>query len=133
MISAVGTKKKTAASTHRLREDVPLWAAAAIHRGPSTAAMLNNNTSQKPISRRSCDLASVCKSVKLGCLHPVQCETKTRPAFAEPGFQAYQIYSRRILSAKQIDTPCTNSQQPHQQQRQRRSGLRQILIRTRAG
>src|SRR6185369_7049346 len=55
MISAVGRKKKTAASTHRLMEEEPLCAAAAIQRGPSTAAMLNSSTSQKPMARRSCD------------------------------------------------------------------------------
>src|SRR5690349_9187012 len=58
MISAVGRKKSTAASTHRLIEGVPLCAAAAIQRGPSTAAMLNSNTSQKPMARRSCDLGA---------------------------------------------------------------------------
>src|SRR5258708_40176515 len=57
MISAVGRKNSVAASTQRLMDDVPLWAAAAIQRGPSTAAMLNSMTSQKPISRRSRDLA----------------------------------------------------------------------------
>src|SRR5215467_6638325 len=55
MISAVGRKKSTAASTHKLIEDAPLCAAAAIQRGPSTAAMLNNSTSQKPMARRNCD------------------------------------------------------------------------------
>ena len=53
MIIALGTKKKTAAITHRLMDDVPLCAAAAIHRGPNTVAMLKNSTSQKPISLRS--------------------------------------------------------------------------------
>jgi predicted component of type VI protein secretion system len=56
MTSAPGTKKKTAASTHRLMEEVPLWPAAAIQRGPSTVAMLNSSTSQKPMDLRSCDL-----------------------------------------------------------------------------
>src|ERR1700716_3839902 len=54
MTIAVGTKKKTAAITHKLIEDVPLCAAAAIQRGPSTVAMLKNSTSQKPISLRNC-------------------------------------------------------------------------------
>src|SRR5260370_19166868 len=58
MMSAVGKKNRTAAKTHRLMEDVPLCAAAAIQRGPRTAAMLNRRTSQKPISRRSCERAS---------------------------------------------------------------------------
>jgi hypothetical protein len=53
----VGTKKKTAAMIHRLIEDVPLWAAAAIQRGPSTVAMLKRSTSQKPITRGSCGCA----------------------------------------------------------------------------
>ncbi len=55
MISEVGRKNSTAASTHKLMDDVPLWAAAAIHRGPRTAAMLNSSTSQKPMARRICD------------------------------------------------------------------------------
>src|ERR1039457_772163 len=56
--SAPGTKKKTAARAHKLIEEVPLCPAAAIQRGPSTVAMLNNSTSQKPIVLRSCDLES---------------------------------------------------------------------------
>src|SRR5262249_2645573 len=56
--NALGTKKNAAAITHRLMEEVPLWPAAAIHRGPSTVAMLKSNTSQKPIVLRSCDLGS---------------------------------------------------------------------------
>src|SRR6476659_4733237 len=59
MMSAVGMKKNNAASAHKLMEEVPLWAAAAIQRGPSTAAMLNSRTSQKPISRRNCVFAVV--------------------------------------------------------------------------
>jgi|SRR5205814_257129 len=59
MTRALGKKNRTAARIQRLIEDVPLCAAAAIQRGPSTAAMLNSNTSQKPISRRSCARASV--------------------------------------------------------------------------
>src|ERR1043165_7163002 len=55
MMSAVGRKKNTAANTHKLMDDVPLWAAAAIQRGPSTAAMLNRSTSQKPMARRNWD------------------------------------------------------------------------------
>src|ERR1700739_1371759 len=58
MTSVPGTKKKTAAITHKLIDDVPLWPAAAIHRGPSTVAMLNSSTSQKPIVFRSCDFGS---------------------------------------------------------------------------
>src|ERR1700746_1145807 len=53
MRSAVGRETSTAARPHRLIDDVPLCAAAAIQRGPSTAAMLNRRTSQKPIARRS--------------------------------------------------------------------------------
>src|SRR5437763_8550608 len=59
MMSAVGRKNRTAARTHRLKEEVPLWAAAAIQRGPRTAAMLKSSTSQNPISRRSSDRASI--------------------------------------------------------------------------
>ena len=51
--NVVGRKKNIAASTHRLIEDVPLCAAAAIHRGPSTDATLKSSTSQNPITRRS--------------------------------------------------------------------------------
>src|SRR6476660_2895219 len=63
MISAVGRKKSTAASTHRLMDDVPLCAAAAIQRGPSTAAMLNSSTSQKPMARRNCDFGAVSSAI----------------------------------------------------------------------
>src|SRR6478609_1392643 len=62
MISAVGRKKNTAASTHKLMDDVPLCAAAAIQRGPSTAAMLNSSTSQKPMARRNCDCGAAVSS-----------------------------------------------------------------------
>src|SRR5262249_12012227 len=55
--------KKSAARTQRLSDDVPLWAAAAIQRGPRTAAMLKSSTSQRPISRRSCDLVSILSAV----------------------------------------------------------------------
>ncbi len=55
MINDVGKKNSTAASTHKLMDEVPLCAAAAIQRGPSTAAMLNSSTSQNPMARRSCD------------------------------------------------------------------------------
>ena len=58
MTSAPGTKKKTAARTHRLIDEVPLCPAAAIQRGPSTVAMLNSSTSQKPMVLRNCDLES---------------------------------------------------------------------------
>ncbi len=58
MTSAPGTKKKTAARTQRLMEEVPLWPAAAIQRGPRTVAMLNSRTSQKPMVLRSWDLES---------------------------------------------------------------------------
>src|SRR6476660_6790971 len=63
MISAVGKKKNTAASTHKLMDEVPLCAAAAIQRGPSTAAMLNSSTSQKPMARRSCDFGAVSSAI----------------------------------------------------------------------
>ncbi len=58
MTIADGTKKKTAAKTHRLIEEVPLCAAAAIQRGPSTVAMLKKRTSQKPISFLNCLIGS---------------------------------------------------------------------------
>src|SRR3954468_2989982 len=64
MMSAVGKKKRTAASTHKLIEDVPLCAAAAIQRGPSTAAMLNSSTSQKPMARRNSDFGAAVSSAK---------------------------------------------------------------------
>ncbi len=50
-----GKKKNIADKTHKLIEDVPLCAAAAIQRGPSTVAMLNSSTSQNPMTRRNCD------------------------------------------------------------------------------
>ena len=56
MTQAVGKKKSSAASIHRLMDEVPLRAAAAIHRGPSTAAILNSKTSQKPSSLRNRDV-----------------------------------------------------------------------------
>ena len=56
MTNAPGTKKKSAAITHRLIEEGPLWPAAAIQRGPSTVAMLNSITSQKPMVLRSSGL-----------------------------------------------------------------------------
>ena len=58
MTSAPGTKKKIAAMAQRLIEEVPLWPAAAIQRGPRTVAMLNSSTSQKPMVLRSWDLGS---------------------------------------------------------------------------
>src|SRR5208282_2010499 len=58
MTKAPGTKKNNAAITHKLMDDVPLCPAAAIHRGPSTVAMLKSNTSQKPIDLRNCDFGS---------------------------------------------------------------------------
>ncbi len=57
MTRAPGTKKKTAAITHRLIEELPLWPAAAIQRGPSTVAMLNSSTSQNPMVLRSSEVA----------------------------------------------------------------------------
>jgi hypothetical protein len=68
IVSAVGRKKSSAASTQRLMEDVPLWAAAAIQRGPRTAAMLKRRTSQNPIARRNWDfsLAGVSKVLLFG-------------------------------------------------------------------
>src|ERR1051325_7415179 len=65
MISAVGKKKRTAARIQRLMDDVPLWAAAAIQRGPSTAAMLNSSTSQKPMARRNWDFGVSVSSAML--------------------------------------------------------------------
>ena len=50
-----GKKKNTADKTHKLIEEVPLCAAAAIQRGPRTVAMLKSSTSQNPMTRRNCD------------------------------------------------------------------------------
>src|ERR1700683_5217496 len=66
-MNVVGRKNRAAASTHRLIEDVPLRAATAIQRGPSTDATLNSNKSHGPIARRSCffgsdELGSVTRS-----------------------------------------------------------------------
>src|SRR4051794_9019977 len=58
MISAVGMKKKTAATVQIVSDDGPEFAAVAIQRGPRTVAMLKNRTSQKFSSRRSWDLTS---------------------------------------------------------------------------
>src|SRR5258708_3056208 len=58
MTSAEGTKNNNAARIHKLIEDVPLCAAAATQRGPSTVAMLKRRTSQKPISLRNCLIGS---------------------------------------------------------------------------
>ena len=65
MTSAPGTKKKTAARTHKLIDEVPLCPAAAIQRGPSTVAMLNSSTSQKPIVLRNCALGSSALGVEM--------------------------------------------------------------------
>ena len=65
MTSAPGTKKKTAARTHKLIEEVPLCPAAAIQRGPSTVAILKSSTSQKPIVLRNCDLESSAPGAKI--------------------------------------------------------------------
>src|SRR6266436_6689118 len=56
--SAEGTKKNTAAIIHKLIEEGPLCAAAAIQRGPSTVAKLNSRTSQNPISLHNCLMGS---------------------------------------------------------------------------
>jgi hypothetical protein len=44
-------------------DEVPLCAAAAIQRGPSTAAMLKSSTSQKPMARRNCDFGAVSSAI----------------------------------------------------------------------
>jgi hypothetical protein len=54
-----GDEEETAARIQRLMEEVPLWPAAAIQRGPTTVAMLKRRTSQKPMVLRSWDLGSV--------------------------------------------------------------------------
>src|SRR5207244_12310090 len=59
MISAVGTKKKRAAIAQMVSDEAPEFAAVAIQRGPRTVAILNNRTSQKPISFRRRDLTSL--------------------------------------------------------------------------
>ena len=50
-------------------DDVPLWPAAAIQRGPSTVAMLNSSTSQKPMVLRNCDFASRTSGAELSSDH----------------------------------------------------------------
>src|SRR4029077_6124024 len=93
--NAVGTKNSSAANTHKLIEDCPLRAAAAIHRGPSTVAIQNSSTSQNPITRRNCCFASAATVVcplttsrpRGGGVHPggrnsggtVQARLRTRP------------------------------------------------------
>src|SRR5438876_746422 len=96
MTSAIGTKNSTAASTHKLIEEVPLCAAAAIQRGPKTVAMLKKSTSQKPISRQSWLRGSGEASAWLTGLHPTQ--ESTRPAFEnceEMDRSNFQILSRK--------------------------------------
>jgi hypothetical protein len=56
--SELGTKNIAPEITHKLIEDGPLCAAAAIHRGPRTDAILKRSTSQKPITWRSWLLGS---------------------------------------------------------------------------
>src|SRR2546423_105482 len=51
---ARAVKMSSGARIQRLMEELPLCAAAAIQRGPSTVTILNSSTSQKPISLRSC-------------------------------------------------------------------------------
>jgi hypothetical protein len=89
MISAVGRKKSTAANTQRLMEDVPLCAAEAIQRGPSTAAMLNSSTSQKPMARRNCDFGAVSSAI-----HPflvrAECGFERAPSFYPEGQGLYR-------------------------------------------
>src|SRR5438309_8160300 len=81
MTSAVGTKKKTAAMIHRLMEEAPLCAAAAIQRGPSTVEILKSSTSQKPMTRGNC-----------GCVEDSEAERKAG--------QQYQTSERlEILAA----------------------------------
>src|SRR5580700_10518184 len=83
MTNAPGTKKKSAAITHRLMEEVPLWPAAAIHRGPRTVAMLKSSTSQKPIVLRNCDLGSATVAGELLTeSHPAR--ESVRPAAGNP-------------------------------------------------
>src|SRR6267378_3900413 len=89
MTNAPGTKKNSAAITQRLIEEVPLCPAAAIQRGPSTVAMLNSRTSQKPIVLRNCDLGSEVTVAELltesrparGSVHPAT----GNPAKTDPG------------------------------------------------
>src|SRR6266566_3368055 len=55
MINAMGRKKRAAASTHKLIEDVPLCAAAAIQRGPSTVAILKKDVPETHLFRKLLD------------------------------------------------------------------------------
>ena len=62
----------------RLMDDVPLWPAAAIHRGPSTVAILNSSTSQNPMVLRSWDLESGKEGAEIvmgRATHPVEIQT----------------------------------------------------------
>src|ERR1700684_3375665 len=87
MTRVVGTKNSPAASTHRLIDELPLCAAAAIHRGPSTVTMLNSRTSQNPITRGSFGLEFSAESSltpwrpKQESAHPApKNSAETRPA-----------------------------------------------------
>src|SRR5690348_16542129 len=58
--------------THKLIDDVPLWAAAATQRGPRTVAILKSNTSQKPMALGNCLIGSAAP--------PAAWLTESRPA-----------------------------------------------------
>src|SRR4029077_258720 len=77
---------------HRLIEEAPLCAAAAIQRGPSTVAILKSSTSQKPMTRGNCGraadsgVAAICRR------------------------ERYQIF-RRFVAAT-FDQPCAAAAAP---------------------
>src|SRR3954471_3981835 len=111
MISAVGKKKNTAASTHKLMDEVPLCAAAAIQRGPSTAAMLNSSTSQKPMARRNCDFGAVSSAI-----HSFPIEQA--PSFYREGQFAISCNISQIKSCREFPlcaTPVLCYSSPHGQ------------------
>src|SRR5580658_5459906 len=98
----VGKKNRTAASTQRLIDDVPLFAATAIQRGPTTDATLNNSKSHGPIARRSCFLASagLCSLTRSrparGLAHPAaeNCGEKDRARL--PALSTFRKMSPRL-------------------------------------
>src|SRR5580700_9508020 len=99
MTSAPGTKKKTAASIQREMEEVPLWPAAAIQRGPTTVAMLKRRTSQKPMVLRRWDLGSVGMGVR-GAAYRVQEWVRGGVSFRSSGRYAKNGRDRVALFPK---------------------------------
>ena len=63
---ASGTMKSNAASSHRVTDPGPAWAAAGIQRVPTMQVMANNVRSRSPSSRFSCGALSSIHALDLG-------------------------------------------------------------------